>query len=157
MRSSARAATLEHLDPLVGRWEIEATHRLLPGEVIRGRATFEWMPGERVMIWRSDYDHPDIPDSISILTCDEEGSEPADANGDGSASMHYVDQRGITRAFRFSSEAGVFHAWRDWPGFSQRFTYTLSPDGATLSGVAELNQDDTTWVRDLEITYRRRS
>ena len=155
MRSEQRPTTIEHLDPLVGTWESEATHRLMAGVVIRGRATFEWMAGEIVMIWRSDYDNPDIPDSIGILTCGnlDGGSSANDA--DATCTMHYVDQRSVTRVFRFSAEPGVFRFWRDWPGFSQRFTYTLGPDGNTLSGLVELNQDGTTWVEDLQVTYRR--
>lgn len=155
MRSNARPATIEHLDPLAGTWESEASHRLMPGVVIRGRATFEWMPGEIVMIWRSDYEHPDIPDSISTLTCGEMDSASGAADPNASCTMHYVDQRSVTRIFRFSAEPGIFHVWRDWPGFSQRFTYTLGPDRNTLSGLVELNQDGATWVEDLQIVFRR--
>ncbi len=155
MRSEQRPPTIEHLDPLAGTWETEATHRLMAGVVIRGRATFEWMAGEIVMIWRSNYDDPNIPDSLSVLTCGDMDSANSAADPDASCTMHYVDQRSVTRVFRFSAEPGVFHFWRDWPGFSQRFTNTLGPDGDTLSGVVELNQDGSTWVEDLLITFRR--
>ena len=149
MPSDPRHPTLEQLDPLVGTWESEATHRLMPGVIIRGQSTFEWMPGELVLIWRSAYDHPDIPDSISILTC----GDPTGA--DDTCTMHYVDQRSVTRVFQFSAEPGVFRYQRDHPGFSQRFTGTFSPDGNTLSATVELNQDDKTWQEDMLTTYRR--
>jgi hypothetical protein len=155
MRSEQRPPSIEHLDPLVGTWEIEATHRLMAGVVIRGRATFEWLAGELVMIWRSDYDLPDIPDSISILTCGDAANGSGSADADEPCTMHYVDERSVTRVFRFSAEPGVFRFWRDSPGFSQRFTYTLGSDGDTLSGIVELNQDGSTWVEDLQSTYRR--
>jgi hypothetical protein len=127
----------------------------MSGVVIRGRATVEWLPGEIVMIWRSSYEDPDIPDSMSILTCGDADGATDSADPDASCNMHYVDQRSVTREFQFSAEPGVYRFWRDWPGFSQRFTYTLSPDGTTLSVVVELNQDDATWVEDLLATYRR--
>ena len=153
MRSEQRPPSIELLDPLVGTWEIQASHRLMAGVIIRGRATFEWMAGKVVMLWRADYDLPDIPDSISMLTCANAGDGSADA--DEPCTMHYVDQRGVTRVFRFNAEPGVFRFWRDWPGFSQRFTYTLSPDGNTLAGIVELNQDGATWVEDLRSAYHR--
>lgn len=153
MPSDPRPTTLQQLDPLVGTWQIEATHRLMPGVDIRGQAVIAWMPGELVLIWRSDYDHPDIPDSIAILTCGE-AMDNASAAGEP-CTMHYVDQRSVTREFRFSAEPGVFRSWNDAPGFSQRFIGTFSPDGNTLSGISELNQDGATWVEDLRITYRR--
>src|SRR5438876_4913997 len=52
---------------LVGRWATEATHPGLPGAVVRGSSEIEWFEGERFLIYRSRYDHPDIPDSISII------------------------------------------------------------------------------------------
>lgn len=155
MQSDARTALSDHLDPLTGSWEIEATHRLMPGEVIRGRATLEWLPGKRVLIWRSDYVNPEIPDSISILSCGEMGESAGISNPDERCQMHYVDQRGVIRNFHFTTEPGMLRAWRDWPGFSQRFTHTLSSDANTLSGVAELRQDDATWEEDMLVTLRR--
>jgi hypothetical protein len=152
MPQQTRHPMLEHLDALMGQWEIEATHRLVPGTVIHGRATFEWLEGGQFLIWRADYDHPDIPDSIAILGCDDMGDL---RNPNGGCSLHYFDQRGVTRLYTFSAEAGVWRYWRNKPGFSQRFTGTLSADGNTIAGVAELCQDGTTWEEDLPITYKR--
>jgi hypothetical protein len=41
------------------------------------------------------------------------------------------------------------------PGFSQRFTGTISADGNAIAGVAELCEDGTTWQVDLRINYSR--
>ena len=41
------------------------------------------------------------------------------------------------------------------PGFSQRFTGTLTDDGNTIDGLAQLCRDDVHWADDLKITYRR--
>jgi hypothetical protein len=135
-----------------GEWETEATHQLLPGTVIHGQVTFEWLEGGFFLIWHAHYDHTDIPDSIAILGCDDTGDL---RNPSGGCSLHYFDQRGVTRLYHLSAEAGVWRFWRDSPGFSQRFAGTLSPDGWTVDGVAELCSDGSTWDQDLRITYKR--
>ena len=101
----------------------------MPDTVVRGRS-FEWLEGGQFLIWRARNEHPDFPDSISILGCDE--PEGADAAGDagGGCSLRYFDSRGISRRYALEAEAGVFRFSRDQPGFSQRFTGTLSADGA---------------------------
>jgi hypothetical protein len=152
MQPCTHHPALDHLAALVGEWETEATHQLLPGTVIHGRATFEWLEGGFFLIWRAHYDHPDIPDSIAILGCDDTGDL---RNPSGGCSLHYFDQRGVTRLYHLSAEAGVWRFWRDSPGFSQRFAGTLSPDGWTVDGVAELCSDGSTWDQDLRITYKR--
>src|SRR5438270_9641666 len=73
---------------LVGRWTTDATHRGLPGAIIRGSSDIEWLEGEKFLIYRSSYDHPDIPDSISIIG-DTEGLR-----------MHYFDTRGVHRILK---------------------------------------------------------
>ena len=149
-----RHPMLEHLDRLAGEWETESTHPLLPDTVVRGHATFEWLEGGHFLIWREHAEHPDFPDSISILGCEVE--EGADASGDaGGCSLRSFDSRGFFRRYALGAEAGVWRFWRDWPGFSQRFTGTFSADGDTIDGVAELNQDGSAWEEDLRVTYRR--
>jgi len=139
---------------LVGRWTTEATHRGLPGAIIRGSSEIEWLEGERFLIYRSSYDHPDIPDSISII---------GDTDG---LQMHYFDTRGVHRIFKVTvtskgwdmamdrhASAGSF-ASPDAP-FSQRITYTFEDEDRTMSGKAMLSYDNVKWDDDLEITYRR--
>jgi len=143
---------LGHLVALVGEWETESTHQDLPGAVIRGRATFAWLGEDTFLIWRAHYDHPDIPDSIAIMGCDDTGDLRHPGEG---CALHYFDQRGVTRLYHLGAEIGVWWYWRETPGFSQRFTGTLSADGRMIDGVAELCRDGVTWERDLPITYRR--
>jgi len=139
---------------LVGRWTTEATHRGLPGAIIRGSSEIEWLEGERFLIYRSSYDHPAIPDSISII---------GDTDG---LRMHYFDTRGVHRIFNVTvtsngwdmamdrhASAGSF-ASPDAP-FSQRITYTFGDEDRTMSGKAMLSYDNVKWDDDLEITYRR--
>jgi hypothetical protein len=60
-------AGLEGWHRFIGRWETEGAHPMLPGEAIRGTSTFEWLDGRRFVIWRSHYDHSQIPDAITII------------------------------------------------------------------------------------------
>ncbi len=155
MQQTTRHPALDHLDALVGEWETEATHPYLPNTVIRGRATFEWLDGGRFLIWRASNDHPDVPNSIAILGCDAAGDSGPSSDSPAGCSMHYFDQRGVSRVYQFDAEPGVWRVWRDRPDFSQRYTYTISPDRTTIAGSGELSRDGVTWEQDLQITYRR--
>jgi hypothetical protein len=93
---------------------------MLPGEVIRGASTFEWLDGERFVIWRSHYDHSQIPDAISVIGVT-----------DGQLSMRYVDHGGVYRVYAAGLDGATWRYWRDAtaPDLSQRFTGTFSDDG----------------------------
>lgn len=73
-------------DRLVGRWNTQGSHPLLPGEDITGQATFEWLDRHTFLIWRSHHDHPQIPDAISVI-----------GSIDDQLLMHYFDHRGVHR------------------------------------------------------------
>jgi hypothetical protein len=141
----------QDLDPaewqvLVGTWSIDAKHAMLAGEAIRGEMTFEWLDGHRLLIQRSHYEHPDIPDAIAVFGVI-----------DDQLSVHYYDSRGVHRTFALSFVAGTLRYERNAsaPDFSQRLTLTVSGDGNTITGQAELSLDGTNWQADLAITYRR--
>ena len=129
---------------LVGRWVIEATHPVLPGTVVSGQATFEWLEDQRFLIQRSHYDHAGIPDAIAVIGILA-----------GEPSMHYFDPRGVHRVFAVEITADTWRFWNNAPGFAQRFTGTLSEDGNTIDGQAQLARDGATWEDDLAITYGR--
>jgi hypothetical protein len=126
----------------------------MPGVVIAGSSTFEWLDGEQFVILRSHYDHPDIPDALSII---------GDTDG---YRMHYFDSRGVYRLYELTliddgweiamgrdSPAGAF-ASPDAP-FSQRMTYTLERGDQMMSAKGELSHDNLSWDDDLQATYRR--
>ena len=75
------------LNSLVGTWTIEATHPMFDG-VVRGEATFEWLEGEKFLIQRAGNDHPDFPDSVSVI-----------GEVDGRITMYYFDSRGVHRVY----------------------------------------------------------
>jgi len=131
---------------LIGRWETEGAHPMLPGEAIRGTSIFEWLDGQRFVIWRSHYDHSQIPDAITIIGVTE-----------GQLSMHYFDQRGVYRVYAASLDQATWRYWRDAPApdFSQRFTGTFSDDGNTITGRGQLSKDRSTWEDDLALNYQR--
>jgi hypothetical protein len=137
---------LQEWDRLTGRWVTEGAHPMLPGEAIRGRSTFEWLDGHRFVIWRSHYDHSEIPDGITIIGVT-----------DGRLSMHYFDQRGVYRVYAAGLDQVTWRYWRDAsaPDFSQRFTGTFSDDGNTITGRGELSKDGKTWEDDLQLDYQR--
>jgi hypothetical protein len=119
---------------------------MLPGEAIRGRSTFEWLEGERFVIWRSHYDHSKIPDAITIIGLT-----------DGRLCMHYFDQRGVYRVYAASLDQDTWQYWRDAraPDFSQRFTGTFSDDDNTITGRGQISKDGHTWEDDLDLNYQR--
>ena len=141
---------------LVGGWTTEATHPGLPGAVIHGSSEIEWLAGERFLIYRTSYDHPDIPDGISII---------GDTDG---LHMHYFDTRGVHRIYdvKVTDEGWEMAMDRDSPAssfaspderFSQRMNFTFEDDNRTMTGKGRLSYDIVTWVDDLEITYSRAS
>ena len=139
-------ARLAPLNALVGSWSIEATHPAFPSTVVGGETRFEWLEGERFLLQRSRTDHPEFPDSLIVY-----GAETDEL------SMHYFDSRGVYRVYGVSFDDDVWRMWRNEPGFSQRFTGTLSDEGDTIAGLWKLSRDDTTWDDDLKITFRRKA
>lgn len=153
---------LRTLDRLVGDWITEITHPALPGVVAHGTGAIEWLEGERFLVHRARSDHPDFPDSISVLgfterdrVADAASYDPATAR-EAQLRMHYFDSRGVFRVFEASIDNEAWRIWRNAPGFSQRFTGTFADNGDVIAGRWQLCQDDKNWNDDLEITYRRR-
>ncbi|MEP6835292.1 MAG: hypothetical protein ABJB74_18045 [Gemmatimonas sp.] len=155
--------TLDPFNQLLGTWTTEATHPKMPGVVVHGTATIEWLEGKQFLILRADTDHPDFPDSISIIGRTEhdriDPSTHAVASTAGSAPLHmqYFDERGVFRINETRFEDAKWRWWRDAPGFSQRFTGTFTDSGDTIVGLSQLREDDVHWTDDLEITYRRQT
>ena len=141
-------AKLEPFQALIGEWMIEMTHRMLPNTVVRGRATYEWLEGGRFLIQHSVNEHPDIPDSLSVIGVME---------GENELSMQYFDSRGVHRVYSIRFDGTELTLERDAPGFAQRGGARLNEDGSSLAGVWQLNEDDQGYRDDLAFTYRRAS
>ena len=129
----------------VGTWKTVGTHPALPGITLHGRTSFGWLEGGAFLIMHSDIDEPGVPSGIAIVGSDKTKGE---------FSMLYFDERGVSRAYQVTLQHGVWTWLRDAPEFSQRFTLTLSPDGRTMVGRAEMAKSGA-WEPDLELTYAR--
>lgn len=149
--------TLKRLVALVGSWSTEATHPQFPGLVVRGTVSVEWLEGERFLIHRARTDHPDFPDSISIIGFTERArvDEPVSASSDPQMKMHYFDSRGVFRVYEVSIDADSVRFSRHDPGFSQRFTGRFDAAGNGILGLWQVSKDDVHWADDLAITHRR--
>jgi hypothetical protein len=69
--------------------------------------------------------------------------------------MLYFDSRGVSRIYQMSLSVGVWKLWRDFPGFSQRFTGTFSDDKNVLTARWEKSTDGSKWEHDFNITYKK--
>jgi hypothetical protein len=141
----SQRANLHSLTVLVGEWTSAATHPASPGLVVPGRASVAWLEGERFLLQRTQSDHPEFPDALSVLGETDEGLV-----------SHYFDSRGVHRIYRLGFDDGIWRLWRNEPGFNQRFTGTFDDDGDRIVGVWEVSPDGSDWERDLEITFSRR-
>jgi len=134
------------LSVLVGTWKTVGTHPLVPGTTFHGRTSFAWIEGGAFLIMHSQIDEPDIPSGIAVIGSDDTTGE---------LSMLYFDERGVSRRYEVSLRDRVWKWWRNAPGFSQRFTGTIAPDGRTIVSRGEYSKDGTKWERDLALTYTR--
>jgi hypothetical protein len=150
-------ATLASLGKrVVGRWTTESTHPAFPGTVINGTVDIEWLEGERFLILRTRNDHPDFPDSISIVG-DTRALTAEDVAADRSEELqlHYFDSRGVHRVYDVSITP---HGW-EWameePGWAQRMPLSFADGDRTMSGTSRLSVDNGPWNDDLAVTYHR--
>jgi uncharacterized protein YndB with AHSA1/START domain len=151
--STQRPASLDRLDVLVGRWEMEASFGSgyfgpgIPATTRRGGlTTFEWLPGRFFLTQRFVVDDPAAPSGIAIIG---PGEKPE------TWSQHYYDSRGVVRVYQMSLADGILRIWRDAPGFWQRYTGALSGDGDTIDGAWEWSADGREWQHDFGLTYTR--
>jgi hypothetical protein len=137
---------LAPLSVLIGNWITTGTHPMVPNRTFHGRTSFEWIEGGAFMVMHSQIDEPEIPSGIAVFGTDDTTGE---------CSMLYFDERGVSRRYEVSVENNVWKWWRNAPGFSQRFTGTISADGRTIISRGELSRDGVNWEGDLALTYTR--
>ncbi len=127
---------------LVGAWTTEATHTFLPGVLIRGTCSVEVLGADGFLLHRTWYDHPDIPDAVSLLRGQQ---------------MHYFDERGVIRLFALTVTADGWSVERSRTDddFGQRTTWLVDADGRTVRGRSQLSHDGHLWEDDLQVVHRR--
>jgi hypothetical protein len=140
---------LERLAVFVGDWKIEITSMSFHEDktaVVRGHASFDWIEGGAFLIQHSEVPDSDFPSSISIMGPDDSAE---------TYSMLYFDSRGVSRIYQMSLSADIWKLWRDFPGFSQRFTATFSDDHNVMNARWEKSSDGSNWELDFNETYTR--
>ena len=131
---------------LIGRWNTEGHHHLMPGVTLHGRTSFEWIEGGAFLMMRSEIDQPGVPTGVAIIGSDDALGEQY---------MLYFDERGVSRRCDVRMGDGTWTWWRDAPGFSQRYTFTFAERNRVMIGRGELSRDGSTWEPDLALTYTR--
>ena len=121
------------LNGLIGEWETTGTHPYLPGMVLHGHTSFNWIEGGAFLIMHSENDEEKIPSGIAIFGSD---------NATGEFFMLYFDERKVSRKYDVSFQDNVLKWWRNDTGFSQRFTGTFADNNNTIRVLVELSEDD---------------
>jgi hypothetical protein len=134
------------LKALVGEWVTVGTHPYLPGQVLRGRTTAEWIEGGAFLLMRSEIDHPEMPCGVSVFGSDDGLQE---------LYMLYFDERGVSRRYDVVAEGNTITWHRDDPAFAQRMVLTFLNDGSTIECKGEMKRDGGSWEPDLQLTYAR--
>jgi hypothetical protein len=148
-----RPPSLEHLEALVGQWELEATFDAgyfgpdsTAVTASGGRTVFEWLAGRYFLIQRFTSENPAAPDGLAVIGA----STGADA-----FTQHYYDSRGVARVYEMTLRGSAWTIWREAPGFWQRYTGLISADGSTITGAWENSPDGRDWKHDFALTYTR--
>jgi hypothetical protein len=132
---------------LIGEWETQGTHPLLPGKVLHGHVSFKWIEGGAFMIMHSSINQKEFPDGIAIFGSDDSSEE---------LSMLYFDERNVSRKYICTLKDNVWKWWRDDPEFSQKFTCAITDNGNRIIGKGEMSRSGGPWEKDLELTYTRK-
>jgi hypothetical protein len=137
---------LKPLEFLVGEWRTTGTHPEVPGETLRGRASFSWHEGGAFLIMRSEIDQPLFPSGLAIIGSDDAA---------GRLAMIYFDERGISRIYDVTVGDRTVTWRRDDPAFSQSLTIAADDDDDRLVSKGRMSTKGGDWVDDLSQVYVR--
>ena len=147
-------AGISDLAVFVGEWTVEVRFpeghpANVGGPAPEARSVFEWTLGGSYLTQRSEIDHPDAPNSLSIY------SAASDA-----FIQHYFDSRGVTRVYAMTFTGGVWTLLRESADFSplnfrQRYVGTFSEDGNRIDGAWEMAQPGSDYEHDFAMNYVR--
>jgi len=142
-------AALERLNVLAGEWNIEITAMSFhpdPSAVAHGHTSFNWIQGGAFLLQNSEIPNSDFPRSIAVIGPDDAAETYC---------MLYFDSRGVSRIYQMSLSDRVWKLWRDFPGFSQRFTGTFSEDQNVITARWEKSTDGSSWDLDFRLLYTK--
>jgi len=141
---------LDDLQPFIGEWTVEGSHVAVPNTVIHGHSVFEWWGDRTFVIHHSTFDHPDFPDSISVIGA----TQP-----DSGLALHWFDTRGVNRLFDMTFARGVWTISRKAAGpkdFDQDMHATFSADGNTIASQSRLSEPGAHDMKpDFSVIYTR--
>jgi hypothetical protein len=137
---------LKPFGALVGEWQTTGSHPYLPGAVLRGRVSFDWLEGGAFLIMRSEIDEPHVPDGVAIFCSDNVAQK---------FYMLHFDERGVSRLYDVTMAGNQLTWSRDEPSFSQRAVITIEDAGNKMISKGEMSRDGAAWEKDLELTYTR--
>jgi hypothetical protein len=140
-------AALQSMSVCIGEWEMEISSiRADPSARVRGHASFRWAEGGAFVLFKAAVPDSPFPSQTSLMAPDDSAATYC---------MLYFDSRGVSRIYQMSLEEDVWKLWRNFPGFSQRFTATFREDHNVLEGAWEISTDGTSWEHDFNIKYMK--
>jgi hypothetical protein len=137
---------LQRLEPLIGRWKLEATGADGHPWPAEAWSTIEWHESGAHVVQRSSIEMPEAPDNLSIMGCDA---------ANGTYYQLYSDDRGVCRVYEMSIDDHEWRLWRTGEPFAQRFTGRFEDGGDTIVGRWELAMDGINYEPDFDLVYRR--
>jgi hypothetical protein len=146
MGETTAETALKAMEPLVGRWALEAIPPggdPWPGEAW---ATIEWHESGAHLVERTSVDLPEAPDAVKIMGCDA---------ANATYYQLYSDDRGVCRVYEMHIGDGGWTLWRVGEPFPQRFTGRFEDDGNTIVGRWEKAEDGENYRTDFDLIYRR--
>jgi len=130
----------------IGTWTVEG--KFVGGEEeqhVRGTATFRWLVKDALAVWRTRM--APAPPSTAVLGADDNLN---------SFTMLYSDERGVVRRFEMTLTARRWTMLRRDPGFWQRLTGHIAPNGRSIRTKWETSADGRRWMPDFILTYTKR-
>jgi hypothetical protein len=117
-----------------------------PDARLAGWATIDWIEGRSALVIRQG-DQAEPAAATWINGRDE---------GDPDYVVLYADDRGVSRRYHMTFDGALWEMWRDTPGFSQRYSARIEPDGRAIRGRWEKSSDQgSTWEHDFRVDYAR--
>jgi hypothetical protein len=143
---------LQGLEPLVGDWDVTLTHAWFLDSLdteIHGTATVEWY-ADAFLVLRGEFPGRTPEQGGSAWWMALGRNDP----GDRFVAL-YHDDRGVSRVFDMTYEAGEWMLLREDPDMHQRMVVRLGDD--RLDWRADASEDaGRTWRKDLDYIFRRR-
>jgi hypothetical protein len=146
LRQELLDPALEPFQVFVGQWQTTGSHPYLPGSILHGRTTFDWLAGGAFLIMHTEIDHPSFPDGVAIFGSDDVAKTYFQLT---------FDERGVSRKYDVTITGNQLKWWRDEPSFSQRATVTIEDNGNKMESQGEMSRDGAAWEKDLALTYVR--